>query len=282
MMLMRRTRKLSIAIPVSIISETPHLREKTYKIGIIARAASIFRIEEILIYMDKYSTQDDLKLVKTILEYMNTPQYLRKILYPKMELLKYVGILPPLRTPHHPKQQSIKELELGSYRIGLVLSTKGGQSLVELGFKYPIPVPYALRRGSLLTFKLESKKPLLFKPVNNREVPHYWGYRISIYSSLKELLKNIGEGLIIATSRHGKSIKKLWNKLRDKWMKSKEISIIFGSPYQGLFQIAKEENLDLKEYVHFIANMIPNQGIETVRTEEAIFATLSILNLING
>ena len=43
-------KKLTIAIPASIISDTPHLREKTSKIGSIARSAAIFRVNEIIIY----------------------------------------------------------------------------------------------------------------------------------------------------------------------------------------------------------------------------------------
>ncbi|MDR2707975.1 MAG: RNA-binding protein, partial [Nitrososphaerota archaeon] len=49
--------KLTIAIPASIISDTPHLREKTSKIGLIARIAAIFRVHEIIIYPDNTRTK---------------------------------------------------------------------------------------------------------------------------------------------------------------------------------------------------------------------------------
>ena len=45
-------KKLAIAIPASTISDTPHLREKTSKIGLIGRAAAIFRVDEIIVYLD--------------------------------------------------------------------------------------------------------------------------------------------------------------------------------------------------------------------------------------
>jgi len=38
-------KKLAIAIPTSVISDTPHLREKTSKIGLIGRAAAVFRVD---------------------------------------------------------------------------------------------------------------------------------------------------------------------------------------------------------------------------------------------
>ena len=44
----RRDRKLAVAIPVSIVSDIPHLREKTLKIGLIGRAAAIFRVTEMI------------------------------------------------------------------------------------------------------------------------------------------------------------------------------------------------------------------------------------------
>ena len=45
-------KKLSIAIPASTIADTPHLREKTAKMGLIGRAAAIFRVDEIIVYPD--------------------------------------------------------------------------------------------------------------------------------------------------------------------------------------------------------------------------------------
>ena len=46
----RRKPSFSIAIPSSLVSDTPHLREKTAKIGLIGRSAAIFRVEEIVVY----------------------------------------------------------------------------------------------------------------------------------------------------------------------------------------------------------------------------------------
>ena len=97
-------KRLVIAIPASIISDTPHLREKTAKVGLIGRAAAIFRVDEIVVYRDnpKEKQTADLDLIATLLSYMETPQYLRKRLFKIEPQLQYAGILPPLRTPHHP------------------------------------------------------------------------------------------------------------------------------------------------------------------------------------
>ncbi len=75
--------KLAVAIPAPVVSDTPHLREKTSKIGLIGRAAAIFRVDEIVVYVDnpKVNQRADVDLIATLLEYMETPQYLRKRLF---------------------------------------------------------------------------------------------------------------------------------------------------------------------------------------------------------
>ncbi|MCX8171858.1 MAG: RNA methyltransferase, partial [Candidatus Bathyarchaeota archaeon] len=92
-----------MAIPASTVSDVPHLREKTLKIGWIGRALAIFRVDEVMVYPDipEIDQSGDLKLISTILSYLETPQYIRKKLFGIMPELRYVGILPPLRTPHH-------------------------------------------------------------------------------------------------------------------------------------------------------------------------------------
>jgi predicted SPOUT superfamily RNA methylase MTH1 len=94
-------KKTSIAIPASVVSDTPHLREKTSKIGLIGRAAAIFKVNEIIIYPDNPRTSQtaEMDLIATLLAYMETPQYLRKRLFKIKPDLQFAGILPPLRTP---------------------------------------------------------------------------------------------------------------------------------------------------------------------------------------
>ena len=117
-------KKLAIAIPASVISDTPHLREKTSKIGLIGRAAAIFRVDEIIVYPDnpKANQVRDLDFISLLLNYLETPQYLRKRLFKLEPSLQFAGILPPLRTPHHPVSGKTRDLKVGEYREGLVLS----------------------------------------------------------------------------------------------------------------------------------------------------------------
>jgi hypothetical protein len=54
--------------------------------------------------------------------------------------------------------------------------------------------------------------------------------------------------------------------------------IVFGAPTKGLYEIAKQEGLNLNRIVDFVVNTIPGQLTETVRTEEALIATLAVFN----
>jgi predicted SPOUT superfamily RNA methylase MTH1 len=65
-------------------------------------------------------------------------------------------------------------------------------------------------------------------------------------------------------------------------MNVKTILIAFGSPTQGLYEIAKLEGLKLDEIVDFVVNTIPDQKTETVRTEEAIIASLAVFKVSLG
>ncbi len=87
-----------VFIPDSLLEESDDPKIRTYKVGQIARACAIFGVEHVWIYR---AGGRDGKFIKTILEYAETPpQYLRKRLFPPlMPELRYVGVIPPLRTP---------------------------------------------------------------------------------------------------------------------------------------------------------------------------------------
>ena len=113
---------ISVAIPDSCLSDEQTLRGKTLKLSQIARASSIFRVKTIYLYQDiEFNAKKaDRKLIKLVLRYLDTPQYLRKALFPHMEELKYAGMLPPIRAPHHKDWQDVKTVKEGEIRVGVV------------------------------------------------------------------------------------------------------------------------------------------------------------------
>jgi len=79
----RRPQRLSVALPASFTRDIPHLREKTGRVGIIARALAIFRVDEVVVYndgKDRISKQEG-RLFEKLLVYQETPQYMRRELF---------------------------------------------------------------------------------------------------------------------------------------------------------------------------------------------------------
>lgn len=273
--------KLVIAIPASLVSDTPHLREKTFRAGLVARAAAIFRVQEILVYRDRAGlSRSDVKLLLNVLQYMETPQYLRKILFPIDPQLRYLGILPPLQTPHHPAEVR-GELESGAYREGVLLRFDEGGSMVDVGIGKPIKV-FTPRLASKTRVTVRVDGPNQFRLVSRDQVPHYWGYRVKdCGTTLGEALRRSGADLVIATSKHGNPIKEKIKDVADRFTNAGKCLVAFGSPEEGLKEILARENLNVEDVANFIVNMVPNQGTETVRMEEAIYACLAILNTLS-
>ena len=71
----KRRCELSVAVPASLVSDVPHLREKTFKIGLVGRATAIFCVDEVIVFPDLPGTDQsrDTRLIATVLSYMETP-----------------------------------------------------------------------------------------------------------------------------------------------------------------------------------------------------------------
>jgi predicted SPOUT superfamily RNA methylase MTH1 len=286
-MTQRRDRKLAIAVPVSIVSDIPHLREKTLEIGLIARAAAIFRVNEIVVFSDKADASQNLdrNLIVTLLSYVETPQYLRKRLFKIKPELRYAGILPPLRTPHHPLEKRARKLKMGEYREGAIVSVNESGSLVDIGVERPLLIPDAqlpVNRRVTVKVTKTGKHPEVTL-AKQAEIKSYWGYTVKASNvSFGQLTKSHRFDLVIATSKVGTPLAQVSDELSERWKKAGKILVAFGAPSQGLQEIVAQENLSLERVADFTVNTIPYQGTETVRTEEALYITLALLNTLGN
>ena len=264
------SKHLSIFVPASILAETKDLKLRTYKIGLIGRSAALFRVERIVIYSDN-SENKEVKFISDVLTYMNTPQYLRKKVFPIIKELQYAGILPPLRTPHHPTE----EVSQGDYRQGLTLKRTKKGTIVDIGADKLALCKEKLSVNKVLSFRvLKFGKEIIIEP-DKPEV--YWGYKtLSTYKNLHESIEMLKPkpDLVIGTSKYALPITSFLDEVKYSLKGSKRISILFGGPYSGLQDLIDQKELD------FEVNTIPAQGTKTVRTEEAIIATLSIFNML--
>ena len=159
-----RAYTLSMAIPGSVLDNAQTKELRTYVAGQVARAAVIFQVDEIVVFDDqlgiKASTgvplpraHDCHVFMARILQYLETPQYLRRALFPMHSDLSCAGLLNPLDCPHHLRAQ-----EWSVYREGVVtdrpLKEKEG-SHVYVGLQREVVVDKRLTPGVRVTVKID-------------------------------------------------------------------------------------------------------------------------------
>jgi hypothetical protein len=213
---------------------------------------------------------------------METPQYLRKALFKLKPILQYAGILPPLRTLHHPLNRRSKDLKVGEYREGVALSKTREGTLVDIGVESPVLVTTSqLPAGGRVTVRIvKTGKPLKAELVNRDEVPTYWGYSVTVEKHFfGEIVKSRGFDLTIATSKYGLPFAQVAGQIVKESTRANSVLLAFGAPAVGLNEIVAREGLRLENIVDFVVNTIPSQGTETVRTEEALIASLAVFNI---
>ncbi|HOT07471.1 MAG: hypothetical protein A4E45_00704 [Methanosaeta sp. PtaB.Bin039] len=272
---MNGRREWSILIPSSYTMESADIRVKTLKVGLLARAAAVFRVDRIVVYRDREF--DDTRFITTVLRYAETPQYLRKLLFPRMRELSHAGILPPLRTAHHPVNKASSTLKIGEIRVGVVVDSVGsdGGVWVEIGIDRPVPLRTKdkVRPGQRLNVRIFSLNPLAAELVDRDQIPGYWGYETVAVASAQDYLSS-RDDLVIATSRMGRPVTTDLLRTLGRSM-DRSLAVMFGSPARGVDAFLSREMLDRC----CVINTIPGQGTQTVRVEEAALATLSLLNL---
>ncbi|MFX1473989.1 MAG: putative RNA uridine N3 methyltransferase, partial [Promethearchaeota archaeon] len=241
-------KNLSIAIPASFIDVCSNLAQKTDQIGRIARAAAINRVSELLIFSDVSSREQGFqrRLITRILEYLETPQYLRKHLFGKLPELRRVGVLPPLRTPHHPTEKRARKLSDGEIREGYAYREEG-KLVVDVGVENPLPLLKLVssRIPCRVTVSITRKTNgmLAAQPATPPTPEIYWGYKVlDIQQSLSDFLnKPHIYDLVIATSRKASPIHEMWTELRSCWKGANRILVLFGSHNKGLKEILKQD-----------------------------------------
>jgi len=265
--------KLSVAIPESALSDESLKIDKTRKISILARACAIFKIDTIYVYQDDANYKQDGNLMVMILKYLETPQFLRRRLFPKMNDLKFAGVLQPLKIPSHITPANSKKIVKGNIREGIIVSVKG-KKFVDVGINQLIQFYGKTGMGKRVTVQFKEGYPKLsVKEIEKSEVPAYWGYSVKERANLYSIVSE-WKGNIIMTSRKGKTATK--DQLSKYTKTDQPVLVAFGSPEKGIHEIlgGKMKNVQNAKSLNFF----PNQATETVRLEEALLGTLAIIN----
>jgi predicted SPOUT superfamily RNA methylase MTH1 len=269
---------LQVAIPDTSLVDCSDLRQKTVKVGSLARAMAIFRVDFVMVYETGHvpaNQKKDVALLVRLLEYMDTPQYLRKKVFPISPSLKYAGLLPPLRTPSHPLIKDPDGLTEGMHRWGI--QVRDGK--IDIGVERLISHPDPVSERESTLFLIASTKPKIRLEVARRdEVEEYWGFKVARMGSLVEELREASESTRIVFSRNASSYASLEEEIKSTVSNTKSVLAVFGGPRRGVSELLSREKNELKKHVDFWVNTIPDQGTETVRLEEALFVSLGLLN----
>ncbi|MCY4731212.1 RNA methyltransferase [Natronomonas gomsonensis] len=275
----------SVLVPSSLTREAEDKREATRKLGYVARAAVIFRVDRLIVYPDRGG--DDGRFgdgfVDTVLSYAATAPYLRKEVWAQRDELEYAGILPPLRIRSQTGSGSDGS---GSLRQGIVTEVgSDGRVRVNCGLQHPISLPVppsmAVEEGERVTIRVSSRRPVRAKLVDE-PLPGFSVERATI----DDALTRPDAGVRIAASRYGEelTVDRL-DQLVERTA-TDGLTVTFGAPERGLPEILDcqpgEEVIsddEPKARFDLWLNTVPNQGSEVVRTEEAVFATLAPLTL---
>ena len=272
----------SVLVPSSLTREAEDKREATRKLGYVARAAVVFRVDRLLIFPDRGSEgRFGDGFVGTVLEYAATPPYLRKEAWGRRDELEYVGVLPPLHVASRTGSGSDGS---GSLRQGIVTEVgPDGRVRVNCGLQHPISLPSdgEYEEGERVTIRVSSRRPVRAK-IEDVPPPGFGVERATI----EDALTRPGAGVRIAASRHGEtlSVDRL-GRLAERTADD-DVTVAFGAPERGLPEIldcepGEEAPSDDEPTARFDLwlDTVPNQGSEVVRTEEAMFATLAALTL---
>lgn len=294
-----RNYTVSIALPGSILDNAQSPELKTYLAGQIARAAAVFNINEIVVFEESgnpstLSVDQDApiklrqkhgstQLIK-ILQFLECPQYLRRYFFPIQNDLMFAGVLNPLDMPHH-----LRINDVSQYREGVTLDKpiKGGKgSYVYIGFPRSAVIDKAIEPNVRVTVKLDEKsrsKKHYSGVVVSPSTPYkqdgiYWGYNVRLAESLGDVFSKCpfkeGYDLTIGTSDKGSDV--------DQYVlpSFKHLLIVFGG-LKGLeASLEADEKLTVNDpcfLFHHYLNTCPSQGARTIRTEEAVLITLSVL-----
>jgi predicted SPOUT superfamily RNA methylase MTH1 len=266
---------LSVAIPDSCLKDESTKLDKSQKVSFIARTCAIFGVKTIYVYTESEGHQSDRYLLSTILRYLETPQYLRKGLFPKIDDLRYAGMMHPLQIPHHSLSSNPKDLKEGDIREAAVVYYKG-KKFVDIGIHQMIPYFGKEYDKKRVTVQIKTLYPLTVKEVSEYQIKQYWGYKVKERPSLVKLLEE-WEGNIILTSRKGKQA--TMDQISEYTHSEKPILLVFGAPDRGLYEILGTK-IGIKNSKTF--NFFPNQSTETVRLEESMLGIMSILNFVNS
>lgn len=322
-----RNSTTSIALPSSILANAQSPELRIYLAGQIARAAAIYCVDEIVIFEEKANDDkgdrqkahsagrdtDVTSFFKLVLEYLETPQYLRKHLIPVSPDLRLVGLLNPLGIPSHVSRDDFSRWREG-VSVGRIQKHWRGQApptrYVDVGLQRLVEIDSNVPVGTRVTVDMSHSGPeydacpgkYLFGKLVDRNTPRiteglYWGYQVRRATCLSDVFSSSyvssGYDLVIGTSERGSPISGE-GAAGFALPEFSSLLIVFGGVHgleRSVFGDEKLEKLGIRttstqeenvarnveDLFDYYLNTCPQQGSRTIRSEEAVLISLAAL-----
>ena len=233
----------------SYISSAQSHELRTSLAGQVARALSVFCVDEVVVFSDgdtklarknhrvqslsnhaedEYTgTSDPDHFLVHLLSYLETPPNLRKHLFPLHANLRTAGTLPSLDMPHH-----LRADEWCQYREGVTLpseSGRAGTTFIEAGLRIPVTAEADIPVSTRVTLKFKPDAEQALNDTKAREITaeavnpdepreesgYYWGYNVRRAESLSAVFEECtydgGYDFTIGTSERGISLESLYS-----------------------------------------------------------------------
>lgn len=254
----------------------------------IARACAIHRVERVVVYRDEDTDffRKHASLIEKVLKYLNTPPYLRKRIIPIDKDLKYVGMLKPLALPIHPKKD---DAVINTVRVGLIeqINDSITKAFIGLRKRCVIKGAHEIAPGALVLLKVLEEKNDHYVCALLDQPDVYTGFTVASYDNVVDALRNECRDLIlIEFTKHGEDPLKLRSFLKEKTaIGLTGICALFGSPDKDFNEIIKyvyRTSLEAIVEPHNLVrvNAVPYQGVRSIRTIEALYIALTLLNSV--
>lgn len=195
---------LSIALPGSVLSNCQTRELKTHMAGQIARACTLYHVDEIVVFDDNLSkgyhsgdtdaVDPSCAFLARVLQYCECPQYLRKNFFPRHPDLQFAGLLPPIDAPHH-----VRAEDRCRYREGVVVELRKKDpksSLVNCGVRSRL-IEYALALDGLSVFIDSTRMLTKLESLSLLEliVCCQWGF-VALFRLNPKTMENQGRSLL--------------------------------------------------------------------------------------
>jgi len=227
-----------------------------------------------------------------VLTYLETPQYLRKFLFPIHKDLSFAGLLTPLDAPHHQRQD-----EECPYREGIVMDRPVSQtnpaSFVQVGLLKEVKIDRALKPDVRVTVKMTEysknksfhKGQAVSRTTPRDEAGIYWGYDVRLAQGLSAVFQECplegGYDVKIAISEKGKNCEETDISEIFKTGSFKHLLVVVGGS-EGIGTCVENDpklrRKSVEEVFDVVLNTCPYQGSRTMRTEEAILIAMAYLS----